>query len=285
MGHHYIPQKYLKGFTNARYPKALWQFDKKTLLFSKKRISIVKIAQQRSFYDDETERLLNELVERPGNFVLEKLRSGNLSLQVEEKGHLSVYLATMIKRVPYHRAKGEAMAPDVLKKVTSDLREQIRGLEAAGRLSPEQAEKYLADTDNTEAKFLAELPSETRKQIMSPWPSEKMIKVINSMHWRFVCVESDDYFLTSDNPSFFFESFGLGTSNSEFTFPVSRELAIFGSWTPVSSGKKVIRRNQFIKEANRRLIDKASRFIYSCDKFEWIRTIAKKKPYLSRIEW
>ena len=114
MGHHYVPQKYLRGFTDSSCPDALWQFDKKTLSYSVQPVSIAKIAQQRSFYDADTERLLNELVERPGNRVLDKLRSGDLSLEDEERAHLSVYIATMLKRVPHHRAKGEAMAPGVL---------------------------------------------------------------------------------------------------------------------------------------------------------------------------
>jgi len=285
MGSHYIPQKYLRGFTDSVCPNALWQFDKKTLSFSKQRVSIAKIAQQRSFYNAETEKSLNELVERPGNSVLEKLRSGNISLAAKEKVHLSVYIATMIKRVPYHRAKGEALVPEVLKKVTSDLRKEICELQDTGKISPPLANKYLADTDNVEAKYESQIPSNVLKQIRSPWPSENIIKAVYEMHWRFVHGQDNEHFLTSDNPAFFFDCYGLGTDNSEFTFPISRKLAIFGSWTPVSRGSGVISRNQFVKEANRRLIDKASRFVYSCDKFEWIRTFAMKEPYLSRIEW
>ena len=286
MGHHSVPQKYLRGFTAPWCPNALWQFDKKALSYSKQPVSIAKIAQQRSFYDANTERLLNDLVERPGNRVLDKLRSGNLSLKDEDRIHLSVYIATMLKRVPHHRAKGAAMAPGVLRKVTSELREQICAYAHAGEISIEVARKRLAETDAAEAKFSSEMPDNVRGQIRSPWPTKAMIKLVYGMHWRFVCADGDDYFVTTDNPAFFFECYGLGTENSEFTFPVSCSLAIFGSWTPVAKGNGISRQTRFVKEANRRLVVAALRFIYSRDKVDWIPEVAANDPScLSRIRW
>ena len=286
MGHHSVPQKYLRGFTGPSCPNGLWQFDKKTLSYSKQPVSIAKIAQQRSFYDADTERLLNERVECPGNRVLDKLRSGNLSLNDEDRIHLSVYIATMLKRVAYHRAKAAAMAPGALREVTYELREQIRAYAHAGKISTEIARKPLAETDAAEAKFSSEMPDNVRRQIRSPWPAEAMIKLVYGMHWRLVCADGEDYFLTTDNPAFFFECYGLGTENSEFTFPVSCSLAIFGSWTPVAKGNGISRQTRFVKEANRRLISAALRFIYSRDKVDWIPEVAAKDPpYLSRIRW
>jgi hypothetical protein len=218
--------------------------------------------------------------------VLDKLRSGNLSLKDEDRIHLSVYIATMLKRVPYHRAKGAAMAPAVLREVTHELREQIRAYANAGRISTEIARKRLAETNGAEAKFSSEMPDNVREQIQSPWPTGPMIRLVYGMHWRFVCAEGDDYFVTTDNPVFFFECYGLGTENSEFTFPLSCSLAIFGSWTPVARGRGICRQNRLVKEANRRLISAALRFIYSRDKEDWIREVASKdRPRLNRIIW
>jgi len=286
MGNHYVPQKYLRGFTDPSCPEALWQFDKKTLLYSEHPASIARIAQQRSFYDSETEQSLHELVERPGNGVLDKLRSGDLSLKDEERRHLSVYIATMLKRVPHHRAKAEVTASDVLRKVTSEFREQIRAYEHAGRLSAETAGKRLAETDAVEAKYALEMPDNVREQIRSPWPTQAMIDLVYGMSWRFVFADGDQYFLVTDNPAFFFECYGLGGENSELTFPVSCILAIFGSWTPVVNGNRIGRGTQFVKEANRRLISAAFRFIYPRGKVDWIRKVAMKdQPHLSRIIW
>lgn len=255
MGHHYVPQEYLRGFTHPSCPKALWQFDKDTQTFSAEPASIAKIAQQRSFYEDDAERMLNELVEIPGNRVLRKLRLGDLDLADEERVSLSVYIATMLKRVPHRRAKATGMAPQVLTKVTSELRDQIRAYADAGQISPDTAVKRLAETDTAAAKFSAEMPDNVRDQIRSPWPTETMVDLVYRMHWRFVCTVGGQYFVTTDNPAFFFGCYGLGTKHSELTFPVSSELAIFGSWTPVTKSNGIVHRTQFVKEANRRLIN------------------------------
>ena len=111
MGHHYVPQEYLRGFSHPSSLGALWQFDKKQQRFSTDSASISKIAQERSFYSQNTESMLNELVEIPGNHVLRKLRSGNLSLTDAERLSLSVYIATLVKRVPDCRDRAKSMAP------------------------------------------------------------------------------------------------------------------------------------------------------------------------------
>lgn len=155
-----------------------------------------------------------------------------------------------------------------------------------GKISAETAEKGLTQTNAAEAKIASEIPDVLREQIRSPWPTETMIECVYGMHWRFVCAEGDEYFLTTDNPAFFFECYGLGTECSELTFPISCNLAVFGSWTAFKKGNNVYRQAQFVKEANRRLISAAFRFIYSRGKVDWIRKIAaKNQPYLSRIKW
>ena len=141
--------------------------------------------------------------------------------------------------------------------MTRELREQIRAYAHAGEISTETAAMRLAETDAVEAKFASRIPDNVREQMRSPWPTESVIDLVYRMHWRFVCADGDEYFLITDNPAFFFECYGLGTENSELTFPVSSSLAIFGSWTPVINGNRVSRRTQFVKEANRRLISAA----------------------------
>lgn len=286
MGYHYIPQKYLRGFTAPSCPDTLWQFDKKMVRYSPGPVPISKIAQRRSFYDSQTERSLNDQVEVPGNRVLDKLRSGNLSLGDEDRRHLSVYIATMLKRVPFHRAKARALAPVVLKNIVSELREQIGEYGAAGQLSPVTATKRLAEVDAVEAKYTIEMPDEVRDQINSPWPTREMIDLVYSMFWRFIIADGYQYYVVTDNPAFIFECYGLGTKDSELTFPISSGLALFGSWTPVGQSNTTRNGTQFVKEANRRLISAAFRFVYSKEKTNWICKVASKaQPHLSRITW
>jgi hypothetical protein len=286
VGHHFVPQKYLQGFTNLSCPNRLWLFDKETLTFSERPVSIKKIAQKPSYYDDETERDLNQIVEVPGNRVLDKLRSGNIFLQKEERKALSRYIATMFKRVPSHRAEAEELVPSVLNKVFSETRDQILADAEINQLSAEITQHRISEVDNAETKYNLEIPDIIREQIEKPWPSEDIINCVYDMHWTFVCAEGDNYFLVTDNPAFFFKCYGIGTENSELTFPISRNLAIFASWTPRANGSKIISRPQLVKEANRRLISKTFRFIYSPRKDEWIHKVAEKRnPYLSKLKW
>jgi len=286
MGHHYVPQKYLQGFTQPTNPKALWQFDKGTQQFTETPVSIKRIAQQRQFYADETETALNELVEIPGNAVLTKLRNGDFDLTDTDRANLSVYIATMTHRVPNHRLKADEMAPGVLDNVTSRLRDQIRAFADAGRISSDVAARRLAETDEAHRKFSKTMPVEVQEDLYSPWPSERIIGLIFNMHWRFAVATGGQLFVTTDNPAFFFTCYGLGTQDSELTFPVSNELAIFGSWTPTRETNRIIRKTQFVKEANRRLISDATRFVYHWTNADWIVTVAAKDaPYLSRIRW
>lgn len=286
MGHHYVPQEYLKGFTDPSAPIVLWQFDKKNKEFTKGPVAIKKIAQQRSYYDDDTESLLNAQVEIPGNRVLRQLRDDNYELTDSDRVALSIYIATMMKRVPHSRRRGERIAPTVLTNVTNELREQIRSAQADGLIDNVMAASHLTETDRVESQFALEPPPNIIKQIESPWPSEFMIGLIYSMTWRFVHATGSNYFVTTDNPAFFFQCWGLGSDKSEIVFPVSHRLAIFGSRTPLNGNDQTITRQQFVKEANRRIISDATRFVYCHRNENWIGTVAaKKKPYLSRIQW
>jgi len=286
MGKHYVPQEYLKGFAAPSTPLALWQFDKKSGDFTKEPAAIKKIAQRRTFYDDDTESLLNSQVEIPGNRVLRQLRDGTFELSYSDRVALSIYIATMMKRVPHSRKRGEEIASTVLKNVTNELRDQIRTAQANGLIDDATAALNLSETDSVESKFELKPPSNVVEQIESPWPAEFVINLIYRMTWRFVHATGSNYFVTTDNPAFFFQCWGLGSDESEFVFPVSNKLAIFGSWTPHKANYKSIIKKQFVKEANRRIISDATRFVYCHRNENWIGTVAaKQNPFLSRIQW
>jgi hypothetical protein len=116
-----------------------------------------------------------------------------------------------------------------------------------------------------------------------------MLTAIFHMTWRvgLIPTATKTQFLTADNPAYFFESLGIGTPNSELTFPLNSRLAIFGSWQgPQRALLWFEARLQLIKEANRRLCVGAERFIFCTEPAEWIRVLARKtEPQLRRITW
>ena len=44
MGKHYVPQKYLRGFSDPKDPSAIWMYDKKAARFT--HASVEKVAQE-----------------------------------------------------------------------------------------------------------------------------------------------------------------------------------------------------------------------------------------------
>ena len=286
MRNHYVPREYLRGFSPPSSPRGIWQFDKKTRSFAAKPAAIARVAYQNDFYSDETERLLERLVERPGNRILRKLRLGDLELSKEDRADLSAYIATMMCRVPRYRDKGKELAAESLPRVASDLRNKIRDFEESGLLTGPDAERLIEETDAVEMKLSCQTPENVQEQICSPWPRPHWVSLVYSMHWRYVKATSGQYFVTTDNPVFHFRCYGFARERAELTFPVSTDLAIFGSWQPIRGNNVVERRTQFVKEANRRLISDATRFVYFRSKAQWITKVADKdSPYLSRIGW
>lgn len=145
MGHHYTPQHYLRGFADAKYPDALWQFDRRLMRFSNGPSAISKIAQDRQFYDDDTEEMLNRLLETPANPLLQRLREGDFQLTDKDKRILAVYIATMMWRVPRHRTSAVDSVPVALEETTSKLRKWIIAAADAGFTSPATTESRLAE--------------------------------------------------------------------------------------------------------------------------------------------
>jgi hypothetical protein len=114
-----------------------------------------------------------------------------------------------------------------------------------------------------------------------------MVTVVYDMAWRVLRADGPIFYLTADNPAFYFEAFGLATECAELTFPLSTTHCLYGSWQGPRGGLLFLdARQSFVKEANRRLASSAERFAFYHEGVDWIRKLLQKRqPYLSRIEW
>ena len=286
MGHHYVPQQYLRAFAADAGCVAIWQYDRKAQTFCEKPAAIKNVLQPRAFYSPEDETKLGELVEKPANIVMRKILNGDYSLDNAERSALSLYMLTMIKRVPKFRQKGEAVAPGVLTKVVSETKEVIDELNRLGRIDSAVASRRMDELNAFEEKFKNELPEEIQSQMRSPWPSFELVTIVHNMDWQLVAAPDGEFFVTSDNPMFFFESFGLGNPESEFTFPISSKMAIFGFRSGSVKLRSPVISKPFVREANRRIISAATQFVMSCRRDEWISMMAKNRNlHLSQIRW
>jgi len=283
MGHHYVPRKYLRGFAEPGNPDKIWMYDKKLCKFTNP--AIKSIAQEAGFYSAEVERQLNELVEKPANRVLDKLRKKE---SIDDKGriHLSIYIATLFKRVPKGRARALSLVPGVLDKTIAKVKIEIQEW-ARDAKDNELIARRITELERTELSLRKKTPDVINNQIRLPWASEQLITLVYSMSWRIAYSTGPDYFLTSDNPAYFFEEYGIGRPESELTFPIATDLVLFASWQGrQKSTSYIVVKQKTVREANRRLASGAERFIFYHMQEAWVAKVSDNpKPHLSKIQW
>ncbi len=285
MGYHYVPQRYLKNFAVSDQAEMIWQHDKKGN--APKLLPIVIVAQSKGYYSEQTESLLAKEIEGPANLVNQKLIE-NKPIDLAERFQLTYYLGTMLKRIPFRRRKAMEMYPNVLDDTISRVRNQIKDLACSlPDIDPEIVGRRLVEVDATHQKLAVNPPPEIDKQVREPWPNEGMLDAIYQMTWRILISSGPQYFITSDNPAFFFSAYGLGTPNSELTFPLSTTHCLYGSWQGAEQTLQFLEAKQtFVKEANRRLASTTERFAFYHEPAYWLEGVLQKKnPYLSAIKW
>lgn len=282
MGKHYVPQEYLRGFSADASQSIVWMFDKQTGRWQEAAIS--KVAQQRGYFSDDVEAQLNELVEGPGHLALRVLRSGKMP-DSDMGGDLLSYIAVMMMRVPKRRRHALSIVPGSIDRVISRTREELSSLRSAD--TETRVAELLQELNRVEPLVRAEVSPEIRSQIESPWPSKKILAGVHSMCWRLVTVPESSPLITCDNPAFYFSVYGIGSVESELTFPISPQLALMGSRQGPAGEVIVLREKRPIaKEITRRIAVGAERFIFAPRPFSWVPKIAlRSETDLNRIQW
>lgn len=284
MGQHYVPQEYLRGFADPENLGKIWMYDKQSCQFT--HASIKSVAQEKGYYSKTTERQLSELIEGPAHQVLKKLRLGD-KINNSERIRIALYMGTMLMRVPRRRRKAFQMLPGVLEETINNISNQVDQWARTTTVGPELISRRYSELEQASEKFRTKPPTKIIEIIRTPWPTLKEMAFLSTMTWRIVSSESDEFFVTSDNPAYFFEAYGLGSPQSELTFALASDLMLFASWQGAHHETIFTKTNSAIKrEANRRIASGAERFVFCRAQEDWVTKIAnKQKPYLSRIQW
>jgi Protein of unknown function (DUF4238) len=122
MGHHYVPQQYLRNFQAPERHEFIWVHDKEKVTASL--AAIKNVAQIRRFYSQETEDRLAREVETPANRVIDKLLKDE-KISSAERMQLAIYIGTMHRRVPSERRRTQEMAPGIVREFFETLRSEI----------------------------------------------------------------------------------------------------------------------------------------------------------------
>lgn len=209
-------------------------------------------------------------------------------LDPPERLSLSLYIATMLYRVPRNRQRAEGLLQPALDSTVKEVREAIQHIASMGTVPLEIVARRLREVDEAYAKFSREPPREVRAQMKDPRPTEKTVGAILGMTWRVLVASPSEFFITSDNPAFFHGAYGIGTPKAELRFPLSPTLALHGTWQPDPKGNLSFHSapKDWVREFNRSIASDASTLVFCHEKAAWLKTLLhRKKPYLFRLVW
>lgn len=282
MGNHYVPQEYLRGFETSESSRHVWMFDRKSREWAY--AAIKQVAQERAYYSPGIESQLARQIESPGHAALRKVRAGD-PIDAADRAALAHYIAVLAMRGPRKRRKGKELALRLFPELLGGLRDGLKQIEATEphlSIAP-----VTAELDRIEAAHKNDPAAMIRNEVEKPWATERIVRAIHSMVWRFMRAPPGEFFVTSDNPVHYFDGYGLDTPEAEMIVAISRDIVLFGSRQgPSGTTLLITTSRQLFKEANRRAISAVERFLFSSRRADWIEKIeARSKPRLSGILW
>jgi hypothetical protein len=272
MGDHYIPKFYLKGFADTSRIAFIWVFRNGNQPFI---TAIRKIAQEDNFYSKEIEQLLANEVEYPANKVIHKIRDQK-SISQEEKFTLAKYMMVMWKRVPENKEWVKKKFPEISGPIFERFSKRLSELSELRPEKIEIIEKQRRELQEFQNNKVDELIYDIWLQNIPPEKTPQSVDVFSQMTWRFMIASRGQYFITSDNPLFFFPWMGIGKEMSEVTFPITKDIALWATWR-IDIGEGFFpASSQLVKEVNRRTASISTQFLYSPYPAEWIKLLANK---------
>ena len=85
---------------------------------------------------------------------------------------------------------------------------------------------------------------------------------LRRMKWILLAAPSGSQYVTSDNPVFFSEGFGLRHTDFNFTFPLSSSLALYGTWRNDLPAGHRIASAALVGQINKRTIANATNWVF-----------------------
>lgn len=280
MGHHYLPQYYLKGFTETN-DNILWAYEKGT--GENFNTQIKSLANITDFYSQDTEQYLANNIEDPANAVLDKIRSRHL-INDDDKNTFAEYMAVMWKRVPRAKEDLKKMAPRLADGIAKKLNADLNQIISEKPQKTEFIEKRRKEIDDILSIYATNPPKDIWLENIPPERTPRIVEAIKTMTWSFWEFNQKPVFFTCDNPIFYFTGMGVGKRDSEISFPISSHIVLWATWRVDLPRKFIKASTQIVKEFNRRTADNASRYIFHSRAENWIEPFIKKGHWkLNRI--
>jgi len=289
---HYIPQFYLRNFTDLHTPPGhepyLWVLDIDEASIKKR--APKKVASEKGFYDltdskekHEVERLYSRLesVVAP---VVQRLDHGG-EVCLESRVILATFVSSLKTRGPWFRS----VIGDMIERTMKRFNKTIAS-------DPELFERMIAEFEAKTGQKI-EIPLEEFREFVGgegytiattntagmQWnvgASPETARILASMKWMVIRVpENADHFLvTSDRPVALLNPalspdglFGPGLLQEgiEVTLPLTRRTCIFARWKGAEG--ETIASPELVEMLNQRRVWCARRFVYSPQNSRWLQ--------------
>jgi hypothetical protein len=277
MGDHYLPQFYLKGFSQNE-GKRIWVYDKKEN--RRYPTQVRSTANETGFYSTESgsthvEQYLANSIENPANPVLIKIRNRQKITQ-QDKHLLANYMVTMMKRVPQSKEILKQRAPIVAEEVQAELSETFSTMYGERNSSDELVQKLEIESKEILDRYVNEFPKDVWLKAIPPEMTPRLVHCLRTMTWVFLVSDDGPVFLTCDDPVCFFRGMGIDKLESEVTFPISSDIALWLTWRKDLLEGYYVPQKFVLKEINRRVAKNTTRFLYHAMDEEWILPFARK---------
>lgn len=285
--HHVLPKLYLQGFVIPGDEPHVWVYKRGEsyspglgkMTNNPHKESIKTAGMVRDYYADvkpsgekdfETFENILESLEKPANGIIAKLRATERITDAERE-MFSLYLVQMNRRVPNFREGLKTMLPKTI--ATFEASEEL--LQKCNLPDTPEARAYLKTILDRIATPPG-LESGTHLKVLANVANSQLTAVMCQMNWRFFIAPPGHFFFTGDNPLFLFKWMGLNKPDSEFSFPISSQVALLGSHRRDHGTGFIHGTSQVVKELNRRTASQASRYLYSPEKGEWVVNLLNK---------
>lgn len=276
MGHHYLPQHYLRGFAAG---KTIWAHDLKDS--RSYRTQVKSVANETALYTKDLEAHLANSIEGPAQAAIDRLRRRE-ALSGDERETLARYVIAMWKRVPAARKRVAATIPGVADTINADIQQALaKAVEDEPELAS-LAESRKGEVEAIISAYKEDPPDHFWHHSIGTQATPRMILGLLDMSWT-ILESKGEPFITSDNPVFFFASEGIGSPYSELSLPLSSSIALWASRgrPPKPSSMPVDR--QIVLKINRRSASNTQRFLYTEQEASWALTFGSKPHVLDRL--
>jgi Protein of unknown function (DUF4238) len=286
MDHHYLPQSYLKQFTDPDIPEKqepyVWIHSADTKRWKKR--APKNIAYEPNYYslsvedgkpNQDLEKLLSQIEGNMAKVMKDKIIQQQ-PLDDQEKATVAQFVALMMKRVPGVHENFEKSASQLIEKIAmmnyQQYSEDPQSLEKFKATYREETGKSDLDDlrlEDLDPKQYTVKVSKSFIVATSFAPLLEVTRIVDQMGWVFLRTQPPNYFITSDHPFSMVNPYskskwyghGLTFSDIEVSLPLSREVSFFASWKLKGIGWSNSLNSAQVSQINIRTMRSASRFL------------------------